>query len=87
AKVILSTLYNLSYVGVDTHVHRVLNRIGIVKTKSPKITDSIIEKVFTAQQKKKMHHSLVLFGRYNCTARKPKCDNCAVGDWCNFKHY
>ena len=43
AKVVLSVLYDMPYVGVDTHIHRVMNRIGIVTTKTPEQTDREIE--------------------------------------------
>lgn len=39
AKVILAVLYDRPYVGVDTHIHRVMNRLGIVETKTPEATD------------------------------------------------
>lgn len=82
AKVVLSVLYDLPFVGVDTHVHRVLNRLGVVKTKSPEETDKAVEKKFTRQQKIGSHHPLVLFGRYRCLARKPRCTDCPLNDIC-----
>lgn len=82
AKVILSHLYNAPYIGVDTHIHRVMNRMGIVKTKTAEETDKKLEKILTIEQKKNMHHALVLFGRYICTARKCRCRETALKDWC-----
>lgn len=84
AKVVLAVLYDAPYVGVDTHVHRVMNRIGIVKTKSPEETDKILEKKLTYEQKLSVHHPLVLFGRYHCMARKPKCEVCPILEICDF---
>lgn len=84
AKVVLAVLYDAPYVGVDTHVHRVMNRIGIVRTKTPEETDKILEKKFTYEQKMIIHHPLVLFGRYHCTARKPKCESCPIREICDF---
>lgn len=84
AKVVLAVLYDAPYVGVDTHVHRVMNRIGIVKTKTPEETDKILEKKFTHEQKLIIHHPLVLFGRYHCTARKPKCQSCPIREMCDY---
>lgn len=78
----LSVLYDLPYVGVDTHVHRVLNRLKVVKTKTPEETDRAVEKKFTTAQKIGSHHPLVLFGRYRCLARKPKCSDCPLNDVC-----
>lgn len=82
AKVVLSVLYDLPYVGVDTHVHRVLNRLKVVKTKTPEETDRAVEKKFTTAQKIGSHHPLVLFGRYRCLARKPRCSDCPLREEC-----
>ncbi len=84
AKVVLSVLYDMPYVGVDTHIHRVLNRIGIVKTKTPEETDRKIDILFDDIIKQKMHHPLVLFGRYLCIARKPKCEICPIQKKCAY---
>ena len=84
AKVILSVLYDMPYVGVDTHIHRVMNRIGIVSTQTPEQTDKVIEWFFTEEEKKIFHHPCVLFGRYICNARKPKCEVCTLKKWCAY---
>ena len=84
AKVILSVLYDRPYVGVDTHIHRVMNRLGIVDTKSPNETDREIDKIFDTETKRKLHHPLVLFGRYHCTARNPKCETCKLKKYCKY---
>ncbi len=84
AKVVLSVLYDMPFVWVDTHIHRVMNRIGIVKTKTPEQTDVMIDKIFDDTTKKVLHHPFVLFGRYHCTARKPKCPTCPVAKYCNY---
>jgi len=85
AKVILSVLYDAPFVAVDTHVHRVANRIGLTKTNMPEQTDKALDKVFTTEQKKKAHHAMVLFGRYFCMARHPKCVVCTLKNHC--RHY
>lgn len=84
AKVVLSVLYDMPYVGVDTHIHRVMNRIGIVRTKTPLETDKKIEKIFSTQEKAILHHPFVLFGRYHCTARSPKCASCPIQEKCAY---
>ncbi len=84
AKVILAVLYDRPYVGVDTHIHRVMNRLWIMETKTPEQTDKEIEKIFDTETKKKLHHPLVLFGRYHCTARAPKCESCTLSQYCKF---
>ena len=84
AKVVLSVLYDAPLVGVDTHIHRVCNRIGLVRTKSPNETDKAIERRLTLTQRVGMHHPFVLFGRYHCLARAPKCASCPVREFCNY---
>lgn len=82
AKVVLGVLYDAPFVGVDTHIHRVMNRIGFVKTKTPQETDKIIEKKLPEILKRKLHHPLVLFGRYHCKAKNPLCSTCSIKDLC-----
>jgi len=85
AKVYLWVTTNAPYLAVDTHVHRTLNRLWIVKTKLPLQTDKAAEKIFTDDDTAKLHHSLVLFGRYHCIARKPKCKTCPLLTVCPYK--
>ncbi len=85
AKVFLSVTEKAPYLWVDTHVHRVLNRIGIVKTKTPLETDKRAAKIFRPEDLAPLHNALVLFGRYHCTARSPKCGSCQVNSVCAYK--
>ena len=82
AKVILSTLYNKPVMPVDTHVHRVLNRIWILKTKNAIETDKQIENIFNKKEISILHHRLILFWRYYCKAKNPKCKNCKLNKIC-----
>lgn len=82
AKVVLSHLYDAPFIGVDTHIHRVMNRMGIVRTKTPAETDKKLEKLLSDKQKRTMHHAIVLFGRYVCTAKKCSCQNTPLKEWC-----
>lgn len=84
AKVILYVRYKHDLIAVDTHVHRVANRLWIVKTNEPLETSKEIEKVVPKKRKKIAHHSLILFWRYHCTAKKPKCENCVLQKWCEY---
>ncbi len=85
AKVFLAVIEDAPYIGVDTHVHRVLNRLWLVKTKSPNETDKKISKWFTKENHWMLHNTLVLFWRYHCIARKPKCWTCPFLEKCNYK--
>ncbi len=84
AKVVSAILYNKPYLPVDTHVHRVLNRLWIVKTKTPLETDKEAAKILDKDATIKLHHSLIFFWRYHCTARKPKCDICPLKEICEY---
>lgn len=82
AKVVARALYHMPFVAVDTHVHRVSNRIGLVQTKNPLQTSKIIEKTIGPTYTYSAHHTLVLFGRYHCLARKPQCKTCPFTKFC-----
>ncbi len=82
AKVVAHVLYDMPVIAVDTHVHRVCNRLGIVKTKQPLQTSQQLEKAIPEEYKAIAHHTLILFGRYYCTARKPKCEGCPFASFC-----
>ncbi len=71
--------------GVDTHVLRVANRIGLVKAKTPLAVEEQLEKVIPDVFKLHAHHWLILHGRYVCKARKPDCGKCIICQWCEFK--
>lgn len=86
AKVYLAVVYDEPYIWVDTHVHRVLNRMWFIKTKTPSETDKKISKYFTKHNHKLLHNTLVLFWRYNCKARKPNCEKCVFLKKCSFKN-
>ena len=82
AKVILHVLYEQPVIAVDTHVHRVANRLGLVKTALPLQTSKQLEKIVPKHYKTFAHHALIMFGRYHCTARKPQCASCPLISVC-----
>lgn len=87
AKVFLAVVDDAPFLWVDTHVHRVLNRIGFITTKTPLQTDKLAETLFSKSDLWMLHNTLILFGRYHCIARNPQCDTCKLQKICNFyKH-
>lgn len=84
AKVVLGVLYDAPYVGVDTHIHRVVNRWGLVNTNTANETDRVLDRLLPIELKRQIHHPLVLFGRYHCTARNPSCKNCQLRNNCKY---
>lgn len=83
---VLSMLYNEPYFAVDTHVARVSKRLELVNKNDDILK---IEKKLTnnipINKLNKAHHQFVLFGRYYCTAKNPKCDTCKLVDFCKYK--
>lgn len=83
--VVLSNLYNVPCIAVDTHVERVSKRLGLAKEKDDVLA---VEKKLTRKLDRnklnKMHHQLLLFGRYYCTSRNPKCDTCKINYLCKY---
>jgi len=84
AKLVAHVLYDKPFIAVDTHIHRVSNRLGLVKTTVPEKTSELLEKRIPDEYKDLAHHALVLFGRYYCTARNPKCETCKLQKICLF---
>lgn len=82
AKLIAHVLYAKPFIAVDTHIHRVANRLWLVKTTAPEKTSELLEKLIPDSAKDIAHHGLVLFGRYHCMARNPKCDICKLKTIC-----
>ncbi|HQT90827.1 MAG TPA: endonuclease III [Candidatus Kryptobacter bacterium] len=70
---------------VDTHVHRVLNRIGIVREKTPDKTYLAVRDFIPPGRGYEIHINLIRFGRKVCTAQRPKCYDCVIFDVCGWK--
>jgi endonuclease III len=85
ANVWLNCVLGHKVIAVDTHVHRVSNRIGLTQTKTPEQTEAALEKAVPEKWKLHAHHWLILHGRYTCKARKPECGRCIVRDLCLYK--
>lgn len=84
ANIVLSNAFGQPVMPVDTHVHRVSNRIGLVKTEKPRDTEDTLIAVIPAELVINFHHYLVLHGRYICKARKPLCPECPITAACDF---
>ncbi|MCS7075307.1 MAG: endonuclease III [Bacteroidia bacterium] len=84
ANVILSVLYQQPAMAVDTHVFRVSNRIGLVAAKNVLQAEKQLTQHIPKRDIPKAHHWLILHGRYICTARKPKCQQCPITEFCKY---
>ena len=86
ANVILNTAFGEPTIAVDTHIFRVANRTGIATGKTPLEVEKRLLRMTPDQFKKNAHHWLILHGRYVCKARKPLCGECAIRQWCEYRH-
>jgi len=84
ANVVLSNAFGVDAMAVDTHVFRVSNRIGIVKTKTPEKTEFALIEVIPKGRLTKTHHTLIFHGRRCCKAQNPSCDICAIKNHCDY---
>ena len=85
--VVRSVLFDAPAIAVDTHVNRVSKRLGIADEEDDVLTvEEKLMKFFPKESWSKIHLSLVLFGRYHCTAKNPNCSECKLKDICKDKH-
>lgn len=85
ANVVLNTAFGEPTMAVDTHIFRVANRTGIARGKTPLAVEKGLLKNISKEFLKDAHHWLILYGRYVCTARAPKCSTCIIRDLCEYK--
>jgi len=83
ANVFLSEWYHVPRIAVDTHVGRVSYRLGFApKGDDPAKTERRLMDIFPIERWSDLHHKLIFFGRYFCTARKPSCPVCPFSGFC-----
>lgn len=82
ANVIASVVYNKPVIAVDTHVFRVSRRIGLSDGETVEAVERDLTSNIAPELRPAAHHWLILHGRYVCTARKPKCGECGLQQWC-----
>lgn len=83
--VVLSNLYSEPLIAVDTHVNRVSKRLELAKEEDDvlKVEEKLMD-TFPKEHWSKLHHQMVLFGRYKCTAKNPECDICKLKTICKY---
>lgn len=82
ANLVLGYAYNIPAICVDTHVHRLSNRLGLVSTKTPEQTEKALEKIVPKKNWIELNHLFVLWGQNICTPVAPKCSRCCLSPIC-----
>jgi endonuclease-3 len=82
ANIVLSHAFNKNAIAVDTHVHRISNRLGLVKTKTPKETEEALIRILPKKHWKKYNTLLVVWGQNVCKPIKPLCNSCPIYEYC-----
>ena len=83
ASVVLGQLYDEPSFAVDTHVFRTSKRLGITKEKDDVLkTEQKLKKYFDKEKWNRINSQMVLFGRYYCTSKNPKCETCNLKNIC-----
>ena len=86
ASVVLGILFDIPSFAVDTHVYRVSKRLGITTMKDDVLKTEIkLKKYFDEDEWNRINSQMVLFGRYICTSKNPKCDICHLKNICKYK--
>lgn len=84
ANVVLSEGFKQSAIAVDTHVFRVSLRLELSGGNSPKQVEFDLQKIFDQNLWSSLHQYLVLFGRYYCKSKNPKCEICGLKKYCKY---
>ena len=83
ANIVITQGFNKYGIAVDTHVHRVSNRLGLVKTKTPEETEIELRKIIPKKYWIEFNDLFVSFGQNICTPISPKCSICPINKYCN----
>lgn len=84
ANVVLSNAFGIPALAVDTHVHRVSNRLGLATSNNPLETEKQLTRRIPREEWSIAHHRLIWHGRRICSARNPKCGICDLAPYCRF---
>jgi endonuclease-3 len=84
ANVVLGNVFGIPGIVVDTHVHRLSQRIGLTKNDDPVKIEFDLMKIVPQGEWTHFSNLLVWHGRKTCAARKPLCDQCVIRKWCEY---
>jgi endonuclease-3 len=82
ANLVLASGFGKPAICVDTHVHRIPNRWGLIKTKNPHDTESALMEIIPQRYWKEINPTLVPFGQFICSPISPRCSQCSIEQYC-----
>ncbi|WP_243692835.1 endonuclease III [Treponema sp. J25] len=82
ANLVLIEAFEQDAICVDTHVHRICNRLGVLSSRTPDETEKILRHILPRTYWKEINRLLVLFGQRVCTPQSPRCSSCPLSPWC-----
>ncbi len=84
ANIVLSRCFGKYAIAVDTHVHRIANRLGWIHTKNAKQSEEELMKILPKKYWREINTLFVMFGRTICKPVKPRCDLCPIKNYCAY---
>ena len=84
ANLVLAKGFNKPAICVDVHVHRIFNRLGYIKTKTPEETEFALRKKLPVKYWMDINTLLVTHGQNVCKPQRPNCNNCPISEFCKF---
>ena len=85
ANLVLASVFQTPAICVDTHVHRIFNRLGYLKTKSPLETEMSLRKKLPKKYWLTINGYMVSYGQSICKPISPRCGDCEIEEWCGKK--
>jgi endonuclease-3 len=82
ANIVVTFGFNKPGIAVDTHVHRISNRLGLVLTKTPDQTEFELRRILPEEYWRDFNDMLVVHGQNVCTPISPRCSECPIGRYC-----
>lgn len=82
ANLVLAEGFGIPALCVDTHVHKIANRLGLVKTKNPNETEKALQNIVPREQWREVNRLFVMWGQNICVPISPWCSLCVLRDIC-----
>lgn len=85
ANLVVALGFDKPAICVDVHVHRITNRLGLIRTAKPYETEMALREILPVRYWKTWNSYLVAFGQTRCAPRNPHCADCPVANYCDFR--